>query len=147
MLGAMGRERGAYDLWISIVGTIGGLAIVLVARSLRGAAPNLPAPLDRGWPFIDNPLCAIALTISMRGLDRTSRSAGCSRRRTCSAWGSRLPHIGAALFLGAATAGTLFGSAVYDHLGAFGSKRRRYTAGAGGHLRDLPGRRHGAGRA
>ena len=56
MLGAMGRERGAYEAtWISIVGTIGGLAIVLVIRSFRGDAPNLPAPLDNRWPFAHSP--------------------------------------------------------------------------------------------
>jgi uncharacterized membrane protein YdcZ (DUF606 family) len=41
--------------------------------------------------------------------------------------GFAVPRIGAALFLGAATAGTLFGSAVYDHLGAFGSEQHATT--------------------
>lgn len=38
-----------------------------------------------------------------------------------------VPHIGTALFLGASTAGLLFGSAVYDHIGAFGVEPREAT--------------------
>src|SRR4029079_3967438 len=70
MLGAMGRERGAYEAtWISIIGTVGGLAVVLVLRSLRGDPPDPPGPLDNGWPFaIVIAVCALALVVSMRGL-------------------------------------------------------------------------------
>lgn len=129
MLGAMGRERGAYEAtWISIVGTIGGLAIVLVVRSLRGASPNLPAPLDMVWPFaVVIALCAIALMISMRGLAPYLAVCGLFATAYLLTVGFAVPHIGAALFLGAATAGTLFGSAVYDHVGAFGSEAQEMT--------------------
>ncbi len=129
MLGAMGRERGAYEAtWISIVGTIGGLAIVLVVRSFRGDSPNLPAPLDSSWPFaLVVALCAVALVISMRGLSPYLALCGLFATAYLLSVGFAAPRIGVALFLGAATAGTLFGSAVYDHVGAFGSEAHPTT--------------------
>jgi uncharacterized membrane protein YdcZ (DUF606 family) len=129
MLGAMGRERGAYEAtWISIIGTVGGLAIVLLARSFRGASPNLPAPLDSAWPFaVVLALCAVAIAISMRGLAPYLAICGLFATVYLLTVGFAVPRIGAALFLGAATAGTLFGSAVYDHFGAFGSETHEAT--------------------
>ena len=123
MLGALGRERGAYEAtWISILGTIGGLAIVLVVRSFRGDAPNLPAPLDNRWPFaVVVALCVIALVISMRGLEPYLAFCGLFATAYLLSVGFAVPRIGTALFLGAATAGTLLGSAVYDHIGIFGN--------------------------
>ena len=129
MLGAMGRERGAYEAtWISIVGTVGGLCVVLVIRSLRGDQPNLPAPLDTGLPFaIVAVLCGTALLISMRGLEPYLVVCGLFATAYLLSVGFAVPHIGTALFLGAATAGTLFGSAVYDHIGAFGTEAHPTT--------------------
>jgi len=129
MLGAMGRERGAFEAtWISIVGTVGGLAIVLVFRSLLGSSPNLPAPLNAGWPFaLVIVVCGVALAISMRGLAPYLAICGLFATVYLLTVGFAVPHIGAALFLGAATAGTLFGSAVYDQLGAFGTETHEMT--------------------
>lgn len=124
MLGAMGRERGPYEAtWISIVGTVGGLCAVLVFRSLRGDMPNLPQPLDTGWPFlVVAALCGIILVVSMRGLDWYLVFCGLFATAYLLSVGFAVPHIGAALFLGAATGGTLLGSAVYDHIGVFGNE-------------------------
>ncbi len=129
MLGAMGRERGAYEAtWISIVGTIFGLAAVLVLRSLRGSSPNLPAPLDSGWPFLAViALCVLALAVSMRGLPPYLVVCGLFATAYLLTVGFAVPRIGAALFLGAATAGTLLGSVFYDHIGAFGVEARETT--------------------
>ena len=124
MLGAMGRERGAYEAtWISIIGTVAGLAAVIVVRSLRGDEPNLPAPLDTGLVFaVVAALCGVALLISLRGLEPYFVVCGLFATAYLLTVGFAVPHLGAALFLGAATAGTLFGSAVYDHFGAFGTE-------------------------
>ena len=124
MLGAMGRERGPYEAtWISIVGTVGGLCAVLVVRSLRGDMPNLPQPLDTGWPFLAvAAACAIILTVSMRGLDWYLVFCGLFATAYLLSVGFAVPHIGAALFLGASTGGILLGSAVYDHIGVFGNE-------------------------
>lgn len=129
MLGAMGRDRGAYEAtWISIVGTVAGLAVVIVVRSLRGDAPNLPAPLDNAWPFVAViVLCGIALLVSMRGLEPYLVLCGLFATAYLLSVGFAVPRIGTALFLGAATAGTLLGSAVYDQIGAFGTEVRQTT--------------------
>ena len=129
MLGAMGRERGAYEAtWVSIVGTIAGLAVVLVARSLFGRRPDLPAPLDTGWPFVAViAVCAVLLTVSMRGLEPYLVVCGLFATAYLLSAGFAVPQIGVALFLGAVTGGTLLGSAVYDHLGAFGAEPHETT--------------------
>lgn len=129
MLGAMGRERGTYEAtWISIVGTICGLCAVIVFRALRGSPPNLSAPLDSGWPFAVVIVAGVcALVISMRGLDSYLVVCGLFATAYLLSVGFMVPRLGAALFLGAATAGTLFGSAVYDHIGAFGTEAHATT--------------------
>jgi uncharacterized membrane protein YdcZ (DUF606 family) len=129
MLGAMGRERGAYEAtWISIVGTVLGLSAVVVFRALRGNTPDLPAPLDTGWPFVAVfALCATALTVSIRGLDPYFVVCGLFATAYLLSVGFAVPHIGTALFLGASTAGLLLGSAVYDHIGAFGVEPQETT--------------------
>jgi transporter family-2 protein len=129
MLGAMGRERGAYEAtWISIVGTIAGLAAVVVFRSLRGSPPNLPGPLDTGWPFLVVMVaCVAALSISMRGLAPYLVLCGLFATVYLLSVGFMVPRLGAALFLGAATAGTLLGSAVFDHFGVFGNEVHQAT--------------------
>jgi uncharacterized membrane protein YdcZ (DUF606 family) len=129
MLGAMGRERGAYEAtWISIVGTIGGLALVLVGRSLRGDQPNLPSPLATGWPFaLVAVLCIAALVVSLRGLEPYLVICGLFATAYLLSAGFAVPKIGVALFLGASMAGNLFGSAVFDHIGAFGTEAQPTT--------------------
>jgi uncharacterized membrane protein YdcZ (DUF606 family) len=125
----MGRERGAYEAtWVSIVGTVLGLAAVIVFRALRGTSPDLPQPFDSGWPFVVVlAVCALALAISMRGLEPYLAVCGLFATAYLLTAGFAVPRIGAALFLGAATAGTLFGSAVYDHIGAFGVEEHPTT--------------------
>ena len=96
MLGAMGRERGAYEAtWISIVGTIAGLAAVMVVRSLRGTSPDLPSPLDNAWPFaIVLALCSLALLISMRGLSPYLAVCGLFATAYLLTVGFAVPRIG-----------------------------------------------------
>ena len=129
MLGAMGRERGTYEAtWISLLGTIAGLCVVVTVRAVRGDLPDLPAPLNSAWPFAVIAVgCAVALTISMRGLDPYLAACGLFATAYLLSVGFAVPNIGAALFLGAATAGTLLGSAVYDHIGAFGNETHEAT--------------------
>jgi transporter family-2 protein len=85
--------------------------------------PNLPQPLDTGWPFLAVlAICGTLLVVSMRGLDWYLVFCGLFATAYLLSVGFAVPHIGAALFLGAATGGTLLGSAVYDHVGAFGAE-------------------------
>jgi uncharacterized membrane protein YdcZ (DUF606 family) len=130
MLGAMGRERGPYEAaWVSILGTIAGLAAVVVYRSVRGDQPDLPAPLHTGWPFVGVlVVCTVLLLVSLRGLELYFVLCGMFATVYLLTVGFAVPHIGAALFLGAATGGTLLGSAVYDHVGAFGAEPQEMTA-------------------
>ncbi|MCY4616824.1 MAG: hypothetical protein OXC71_10605, partial [Chloroflexi bacterium] len=52
MLGAIGRDRGAVEAgWLSIFGTVAGIALVLAIRSARGDMVDLPIPFDRWWIF------------------------------------------------------------------------------------------------
>src|SRR5687767_7716490 len=48
MIGALARERGAPEAtFISLMGTVTGVAVVFAVRSLRDDPPLLPSPLDR----------------------------------------------------------------------------------------------------
>ena len=129
MLSAMGRERSTYEAtWISIIGTIAGLAIVILLRTFRGEWPDLPSPLDGRWPFVlVIALCAIALAISMRGLPVYLVVCGLFATAYLLTVGFAAPRIGTALFLGASTAGLLLGSTIYDHIGAFGNETHETT--------------------
>ena len=63
----------------------------------------------------------------MRGLSPYLAVCGLFATAYLLSVGFAAPRIGVALFLGAATAGTLFGSAVYDHVGAFGAEAHPTT--------------------
>lgn len=126
MLGAMGRQRGAHEAaWISIVATIGGLSLVVVGRLAKGSLPNLPSPMNTAWPWVLVLLLAsTAMALSVRGLPLYFAACGLFATTYLLAAGIAAPKIGASLFIGAATAGTLFGSAFLDHVGAFGGPVR-----------------------
>ena len=129
MLGALGRDRGPYEgAWLSMIGSLTGLAIVLAARAARGDAPVLPAPLDR---FAVQALIAAVsgslLVLSFRGVEPYFAITGLFAVPFLIGAAFLVPEIGVALFFGAATAGTFAGVVLLDHLGAFGAEPQHVT--------------------
>ena len=130
MLGALERQRGPLEAaWISGGGTVLMLALILGARALRGDGPELPAPLDRPWPFalVAAPLAHVGDRIRARRPAVPAAERGCSA--ACSSPGRRSWRRASAWrwLFSAVTAGTLSGGLVLDHIGAFGAGVERAT--------------------
>ena len=105
-----------------VIGLVAALALVPgIVFYVAGAWPVV------GFMGLDVIAIWVALTVSMRGLDPYLAACGLFATAYLLSVGFAVPHIGAALFLGAATAGTLLGSAVYDHVGAFGNETQETT--------------------
>lgn len=129
MIGALGRQRGVFEATlISMFASIIGLTVFIVLRSLRDEPPHLPAPLDQ--PLLYGLAAAgssAGLLIAMRGLQPYLATAGLFGFLYVVSAAFLAPRLGVALYVGAVTAGTLFGSVGLDHVGAFGADVQRLT--------------------
>ena len=123
MIGALARERGAPEAtFISMMGTVLGIAIVFAVRSLRGEPPLLPAPLDR------LPMMALIgaasfalLVLALRGTQPYFAVTGLFAVAFLMSTALIVPRIGVGLFFITNAAGTLVGSTIFDQFGAFGA--------------------------
>ncbi len=123
ILGAMGRGRAPIEAaWVSLLGSIVGISLVMLFRATRGEAQAMPQPLDRPWPYVA--ACAVALVIlvlSMRGLPWYFGLAGLGGVIYLATAALLVPRLGVAIFFGATTAGSVIGALVIDQIGAFGA--------------------------
>ena len=129
MLGAMGRERGGTEAaWVSLLGSIVGLTLVLTLRALRGDAIELPAPLDRASvQAVVAVVAVLGLALSVRGIDPYFAATGLFGTFYIVGAAVLVPEIGAALFFGAVTASTLSAALALDHFGAFGAEVQEFS--------------------
>ncbi len=123
MLGAMGRGRAPIEAaWVSLLGSIVGISLVMLVRATRGEAHAMPQPLDRPWPYAAALAVALAiLVLSMRGLPWYFGLAGLGGVIYLATAALLVPRLGVAIFFGATTAGSVIGALVIDQLGAFGA--------------------------
>ena len=130
MLAALGRDRGPTEAaWVSILGSLVGMALLLAARAARGDAPLLPAPLDRLLPqLLIFAISGALLALSVRGVEPYFAIIGLFGVAYIVGAAVIVPEIGIALFFGAVTAGGLAGALTLDHAGAFGAEPQHVTA-------------------
>ncbi len=130
MLGALGRDRGPTEsAWISMLGSVAGITVMLAVRAARGDAPLLPSPLDRAAVLVlVGAVSGALLVFSMRGVEPYFATIGLLGVVFVVGAAFLVPEIGIARFFGALTAGTLMGALVLDHLGAFGAEPQHVTA-------------------
>ena len=130
MLSALGRDRGPFEAaWVSIVGSLAGMALLLAARAARGDAQLLPAPLDRLLPqLLIFAISGALLALSVRGAEPYFAVIRLFSIAYIAGAAIMVPEIGIALFFGAVTAGTLIGALGLDHAGAFGAEPQPVTA-------------------
>ncbi len=123
MLGAMGRGRAPIEAaWVSLLGSIVAISLVMLVRSTRGEADAMPAPLDRWWPYVATALTALAiLALSLRGLPWYYGLAGLGGVLYLATAALLVPRLGVAIFFGATTAGSVLGALAIDQFGAFGA--------------------------
>lgn len=126
LLGAMSRARGpAEAAFISILGTLAGIALVLSLRGSFGTLIVLPAPFDH--PAL---IAAVAvgsatlLALALRGLPAIYAVTGMGAVPFLVSASFLAPRIGIGLFLAAFVAGQIGGGVLLDHLGAFGTSVR-----------------------
>lgn len=126
LLGAMNRARGpAEAAYISILGTLAGLALALTIRGVLGSRPALPAPVDH--PAVTGAVALITgalLALALRGLPMAYAVTGLTAVPYLLAASYLAPRIGVGLFLGALIAGQLGGGVILDHFGVLGTATR-----------------------
>ena len=129
MIGALARQRGIPEAtWISLLATITGVAFVLGVRALRGDMPVLPAPLDRAPPFVlVSAGAGMLLVLSLRGLEPYYAMTGVFAVAFLLGTAALVPRMGVGLFFIVNAGGTLLGSALFDHFGAFGASANHFT--------------------
>ncbi len=129
LLGALGRGRGPSEgVWISLLGTVTGFAILSGLRALR-SGPALAAPFDRVGVLA---LVALAtgglLALALRGSAPGFAATGLLALPFLFGASVLGPRLGIGLYLGAVIAGQLVGGVVLDHIGAFGAEARHVDA-------------------
>jgi transporter family-2 protein len=123
MLGAMGVVRtpsGA--VWVSLLATVIGLALVIAIRTIAGSA-GLPSPFD--GPYIMLAVAGVAtigLVMSVRGIDSYFALTGLLPIPFLVGAGFLAPRLGVGLFISAIIAGQLITAVFLDQIGAFGSQ-------------------------
>jgi len=125
----LGRLRGATEAsWINMLASVVGLGAVLGWQAIRDDPPNLPSPFNSGWTYLA--VLAIAgacLAVAMRGIAPYLAISGIFGFIYVFGAGWLAPKIGIALFSATVTVGTLAGSVLLDHYGAFGADVQRAT--------------------
>jgi transporter family-2 protein len=130
LLGAMNRARGPVEAaYISILGTVAGLSLVLAIRGFQGSRPALPPPFDQ--PAVTGAVAVASgtlLVLVLRGLPGGYALTGVTAVPYLVAAAYLAPRIGVGLFLAGVIAGQLGGGVLLDHLGAFGVETRPVDA-------------------
>ena len=130
MLGAINRDRGPLEAsWISMLASVGGMALLLAATALAGARPRLPQPFSRPWLFAVMAIALLgALFLAARGLPPYLAATGLLPIPYLLAAASIAPRIGLGLYLAAVIAGQLIGAVSLEHFGAFSTAPRAIDA-------------------
>lgn len=130
MLGALGRDRGPTEAaWVSILGSVAGIAAVLALRAARGDSSMLPWPLDRfAVQALVFAVTGALLALSVRGIEPYFAVTGLFGITYIIGAAVIVPQIGVALFFAATMSGTLIGALALDHAGAFGAEPQHVTA-------------------
>lgn len=126
MLGAINRDRGSLEAsWISMLASVGGMALLLFAAASLGSRPRLPAPFASPWLFAGMGVLLVgALVMAARGLPVYLAATGLLPIPFLLAAASIGPRIGLGVYLASIIAGQLIGAVALDHIGAFNATAR-----------------------
>lgn len=130
LLGAMSRQRGSIEAtWVSILGTVFAVSLVLAIQLARGTPLALPPPFTSWVTFGAIVIgSGTLLTLAAAGLPGYFLLTGLFAAPYLIGASFLVPRLGVGLFLGAIIAGQLFGGLAIDHLGAFGTAARPIDA-------------------
>jgi uncharacterized membrane protein YdcZ (DUF606 family) len=126
MLGGINRQRGPFEAtWISMLASIGGMAVLLGSLELVGSKRNLPRPFDDWWIFLVYGALALGgLVLAQRGLPPYLALTGFLPIPYLIAASYIGPRIGLGVYLAAIITGQMVGAAGLDQIGAFGATPR-----------------------
>lgn len=130
MLGGINRQRGAFEAtWISMLASLGGMALLLGLLELFGSKRNLPRPFHLWWAFVIYAGLALAgLLLAQRGLPPYLALTGFLPIPYLIAASYIGPRIGLGVYLAAIITGQMIGAAGLDQIGAFGATPRPIDA-------------------
>lgn len=130
MLGAINRDRGSLEAsWISMLASVGGMALLLFATATVGARPRLAHPFSGPWVFAGMAIVLLgALALAARGLPLYLAATGLLPIPYLLAAASIAPRVGLGVYLAAIIAGQLIGAVALEHIGAFGTTSRPLDA-------------------
>lgn len=129
MVGAVGRERGGEEAtWLHLTTLVAGMCTVVTVMALRGQAPGLPRPFNRGAVIgaVGIGFGAIAL-ISLRGVACYYLLSGFFSVAVFLLITWLIVRVNLAFYFASNTLGTVTGSLVLDEIGAFGAPEQSIT--------------------
>lgn len=126
MLGGINRQRGPLEAtWISMLASLGGMALLLGLLELFGSKRNLPGPFDLWWVFmVYAGLALVGLLLAQHGLPPYLALTGFLPIPYLIAASYIGPRIGLGVYLAAIITGQMIGAAGLDQVGAFGATPR-----------------------
>lgn len=126
LLTGIRSERGPLGAtWISMLASLGGMALLIAGVLLANGSVNLPSPFTRWWLFaLLGVLFVGMLVLAGRGVPPHLLVTGALSipYLIAAAWAG--PRIGLGVYMAAVVTGQLSTSVVLDHLGAFGLEQR-----------------------
>lgn len=130
MLGGINRQRGPFEAsWISMLASIGGMAVLLGVLEIAGSRRNLPAPFDHWWVYVVYAGLALGgLFLAQRGLPPYLALTGFLPIPYLIAASYIGPRIGLGVYLAAIITGQMIGATGLDQIGAFGATPRPIDA-------------------
>ena len=130
LISSLSRARGPVEAsMISALVSACGLAVVLGYKATANQGPRFSAPLDNPFTYVlAFAAGATLLYLAMRGVDTYLAAAGLFGFFYLFSAAVVAPRLGIALFAATITAGTMIGSVLLDHHGAFGAGVYRIDA-------------------
>jgi uncharacterized membrane protein YdcZ (DUF606 family) len=123
LIGVITRERGPFEAtWVSMLGSLAGMALLLGLLFAFGTAPDLSMPVNSAAVYVTISLVMTTMLLAAgQGLPHYALLTGLTSipYLLVASWAG--PRIGIAVFFAAVVTGQLTGSVALDHFGAFGT--------------------------
>jgi transporter family-2 protein len=123
LVASLGRQLGSQEAaWISILGTVFGLLLLLIAKVARGGESGFHAPLDRVAVLsLAMAVILVVLIGSVRDVESYYAATGLLATVGLFAIALFVPRVGIALFFTVFTFGSVTAALLLDHVGALGA--------------------------
>ena len=130
MIGGLTRQRGGFEsTFISMLASVGGLALILGGMLLLGKRLALPEVFRSPWSFMALAIVmSILLLAAAHGLPRYYLLTGLTAVPYLLAAAFVGPRLGLGVYFAAIISGQMAGSLLFDHVGAFGAGSRPVDA-------------------